>query len=135
MNKRSVLDIDFSSLERNVLITSRSHSKSIMQNLLQEMAKEQNNLIGKIGKMHTSAVDAMAYGMSIHSFVGDLFTLPEPHCQKKVFNIIDQFWSGKQSGLYGQYIEQLNRNPKTKDVFKGKSSTHHFPWYRRGSKY
>lgn len=65
----------------------------------------------------------------------DLYTPAKPHCMSKVHDIIDSFWSAPALGLYGQYIAQLDKKPKTKDVFKGKSTTHHYPWYRRGSKY
>ena len=65
----------------------------------------------------------------------DLYTPPKPHCMSQVHAIINSFWSAPALGLYGQYIAQLDKKPKTKDVFKGKSTTHHYPWYRRGSKY
>lgn len=65
----------------------------------------------------------------------DPYTSPKPHCMSQVHDIIDSFWSAPALGLYGQYIDQLDKKPKTKDVFKGKSTTHHYPWYRRGTKY
>lgn len=59
----------------------------------------------------------------------------EPHFKTKAFNIIDRFWSNPYLGLYGQLLNQLDRKPKTRDILKGKSTTNHYPWYKRGNKY
>ena len=60
---------------------------------------------------------------------------PEPHLKSKVFRIIDKFWLNPCGDDTQLYLAQIQKNPRTKDVFKGKSTTHHYPWYRRGSKY
>ena len=60
---------------------------------------------------------------------------PEPHLKSKVERIIDDFWAYPGEGHMYLYLEQLQKNPITKDLFKGKSTTHHYPCYRRGSKY
>lgn len=60
---------------------------------------------------------------------------PEPHLKSKVDRIIDKFWLSPCYDEMHLYLAQLQKNPRTKDVFKGKSTTHHYPWYRRGRKY
>lgn len=60
---------------------------------------------------------------------------PEPHLKSRVFRIIDKFWLNPYRDDTQLYLTQIQKNPRTKDVFKGKSTTHHYPWYRRGSKY
>lgn len=60
---------------------------------------------------------------------------PEPHLKSKVDRIIDKFWLSPCYDEMHLYLAQIQKNPYTKDVFKGKSTTHHYPWYRRGSKY
>lgn len=60
---------------------------------------------------------------------------PEPHLKSKVDRIIDKFWLSPCYDEMHLYLTQIQKNPYTKDVFKGKSTTHHYPWYRRGSKY
>lgn len=60
---------------------------------------------------------------------------PEPHLKSKVDRIIDKFWLNPYGDDMQLYLTQIQKNPRTKDVFKGKSTTHHYPWYRRGSKY
>lgn len=63
------------------------------------------------------------------------YTPPEPHLKSKVDRIIDKFWLNPCGDATQLYLAQIQKNPRTKDVFKGKSTTHHYPWYRRGSKY
>lgn len=60
---------------------------------------------------------------------------PEPHLKSQVDRIIDKFWAYPGEGHMYLYLEQLRKNPLTRDLFKSESTTHHFPWYRRGSKY
>lgn len=67
---------------------------------------------------------------SLHSYIP-----PEPHLKSKVDRIIDKFWLNPCKDDTQLYLAQIQKNPRTKDVFKGKSTTHHYPWYRRGSKY
>lgn len=67
---------------------------------------------------------------SLHSYIP-----PEPHLKSKVDRIIDKFWLNPCKDDTQPYLAQIQKNPRTKDVFKGKSTTHHYPWYRRGSKY
>lgn len=64
-----------------------------------------------------------------------IYSPPEPHLQSKVNHIIDKFWANPGFGATHLYLEQLERNPVTKNLFKGKSTTHHYPWYKQGSKY
>lgn len=96
------------------------------------------------GRIKDDAIDALLMQALQHGLSGmkadwytidDVYLPPKPHCMSQVHDIIDSFWSAPALGLYGQYIAQLDKKPKTKDVFKGKSTTHHYPWYRRGSKY
>lgn len=140
MSKSVLLGADFSGLEQRVMAHYRSQSKAIMMKQMQELLMSGKAVMTThdmvVSTPTNDLSDAMVYGLNLNWLYGDdLYLPPTPHCQRKAFSIIDKFWSGKQLGLYGQYIEQLNRNPKTKDVFKGKSTTHHYPWYKRGSKY
>ena len=63
------------------------------------------------------------------------YTPPEPHLKSEVDRIIDNFWAYPGEGHMYLYLEQLRKNPITRDLFKSKSTTHHYPWYRKGSKY
>lgn len=64
-----------------------------------------------------------------------IFTTPVSKLQTEVHKIIDDFWDLRCCSLRELYLKQKERNSKTKDLFKGKSTTHHYPWYKRGSSY
>lgn len=74
-------------------------------------------------------------GCTSRSFNVFPYIPPEPHLKSKVDRIIDKFWLSPCYDDMHLYLAQIQKNPYTKDVFKGKSTTHHYPWYRRGSKY
>lgn len=63
------------------------------------------------------------------------FVAPEPHLKSKVDHLINDFWANPGIGHMYLYLAQLEKNPVTRDLFKSESTTHHFPWYRMGSKY
>lgn len=63
------------------------------------------------------------------------YAAPEPHLKSKVDRLINNFWANPGVGHMYLYLAQLEKNPITRDLFKSESTTHHFPWYRRGSKY
>lgn len=126
--KSILTGMDFGKLERTAIqlissgqiVSGDTINKQSYINQLDLYQAINNSLFGTAGKTVV---------------MGDLYTPPKPHCMSQVHDIIDSFWSATALGLYGQYIAQLDKKPKTKDVFKGKSTTHHYPWYRRGSKY
>lgn len=135
MNKSVLLDADFSSLEKRVAALHRGKSKGMMWQHIQNLLKEgksvmtTHNMVVSNPTTTDNATDAMLYGLLNPNWIwgDDLYVAPEPHCQEKAFAAIDKFWSARQLGLYGQYMAQLESNPKTKDVFKSKSTSHHFP--------
>lgn len=125
-------------------MTNRRNGKSILYGL-------------DLSKLEQTAM--LTLGKTIHDQVGnenvlDLYTTmqvlvqkgwttsrpfpsyipPEPHLKTKVDRIIDKFWLNPYDEMH-LYLAQIQKNPRTKDMFKGKSTTHHYPWYRRGSKY
>lgn len=138
---------------------SRQHGKSDMLRILQgmdfgrleETALKLSNgervMVSNPTARNNSEKVALAAMMTAmqHSLTGTfagqlwgdelIYTPPEPHLKSQVFDIIDKFWSYPGEGHMYLYLEQLRKNPITKDLFKGKSTTHHYPWYRRGTKY
>ena len=125
---KSVLhDLDFSKLEERLIVHAGIHdsvditvSKSKLKNLADMLSKIKQELVkGWVGKQ---------------SFV-EVYMPPPPRLKSQVDRIIDSFWENPLEGDVYLYLAQLEKNPRTKDVFKSKSTTHHYPWYRRGSKY
>lgn len=126
-------------------MTNRQNGKSILYGL--DLSKLEQTAMLALGKTIHDRVDneieadiyttmqvliqkKWATSRSFPSYIP-----PEPHLKSKVFRIIDKFWLNPCGDDTQLYLAQIQKNPRTKDVFKSKSTTHHYPWYRRGSKY
>lgn len=128
-------------------MSNRQNGKSIFHGL--DLSKLEQAAIRNLGKtMHdlvendgiNSGVYAKMQVMTQKVWTSRLFNVfpyipPEPHLKAKVDRIIDKFWLSPCGDDMHLYLAQIQKNPRTKDVFKSKSTTHHYPWYRRGSKY
>lgn len=125
---KSVLhDLDFSKLEERLIAHAGIHdSVDITESKFDLMSLE--NTLSKMKQ-------TLANGWSGRQVFVETYIPPEPHLKSKVDRIIDKFWTYPGEGHMYLYLEQLRKNPITRDLFKGKSTTHHYPWYRRGSKY
>lgn len=128
-------------------MSSRQNGKSILQGL--DLSKLEQTAMLTLGKTIHDQVDN-EIELDIYTvmqaivrkgwatsrpFYATSYTPPEPHLKSKVDRIIDKFWLNPCYDEMHLYLAQIQKNPRTKDVFKGKSTTHHYPWYRRGSKY
>lgn len=128
-------------------MSSRRNGKSILQGL--DLGKLEQTAMLTLGKtihdqvdneieldLYTTMQDLVQKGWTTsRPFYATSYTPPEPHLKSKVDRIIDKFWLSPCRDVMHLYLAQIQKNPRTKDVFKGKSTTHHYPWYRRGSKY
>ena len=126
-------------------MSSRQNSKSILQGL--DLSKLEQTAMLTLGKtIHDqveneieldlyTAMQALVQKGWVTSRPFHSYTPPEPHLKSKVDRIINKFWLNPYGDDTHLYLAQIRKNPRTKDVFKGKSTTHHYPWYRRGSKY
>ena len=125
---KSVLhDLDFSKLEERLIAHAGIHdSVDITESKFDLMSLE--NTLSKMKQ-------TLANGWSGRQVFVETYIPPEPHLKSKVDRIIDKFWAYPGEGHMYLYLEQLRKNPITRNLFKGKSTTHHYPWYRRGSKY
>ena len=125
---KSVLHgMDFSKLEERLITHAGIHDSVDIT-----VSKfDLKNLENTLSKMKQASVN----GWSGRQVFVETYTPPEPHLKSKVDRIIDKFWLSPCYDEMHLYLAQIQKNPRTKDVFKGKSTTHHYPWYRRGSKY
>lgn len=125
--KSVLLDMDFSKLEERLIAHAGIHdSVDITVSKFDLM-----NLVNTLSKMKQT----LANGWTGRQVFVETYIPPEPHLKSKVDRIIDKFWLNPCGDDTQLYLAQIQKNPRTKDVFKGKSTTHHYPWYRRGSKY
>lgn len=123
-NGKSILyGLDLSKLEQTAMLTlgKTIHDQVKMDGISPDLYAKMQTLIQK--------------GWTSRSFNFSPYIPPEPHLKSKVDRIIDKFWLNPFKDDTQLYLAQIQKNPRTKDVFKGKSTTHHYPWYRRGSKY
>ena len=115
--------MDFGKLEQTAMLT--------LGKTIHDLVEE--NGIGP--DVYAAMQAAIQKGWTSRSFNVFPYIPPEPHLKSKVERIIDKFWLSPCYGEMHLYLAQIQKNPRTKDVFKSKSTTHHYPWYRRGSKY
>lgn len=123
-NGKSILQgMDFSKLEQTTMLALGKDMHDLVENdgINSGVYAKMQNLIQK--------------GWPSRVFNVPSYIPPEPHLKSKVDRIIDKFWLSPCGDDMHLYLAQIQKNPRTKDVFKGKSTTHHYPWYRRGSKY
>lgn len=123
-NGKSILyGLDLSKLEQTAMLTlgKTIHDQVEMDGISPDLYAKMQTIIQK--------------GWTSRVFNDFPYIPPEPHLKSKVDRIIDKFWLSPCGDDMHLYLAQIQKNPRTKDVFKGKSTTHHYPWYRRGSKY
>ena len=122
-NGKSILyELDLSKLEQTAMLTL---GKTIHDQVESEIESD----------VYAAMQAAILKGWTSRSFNAFPYIPPEPHLKSKVDRIIDKFWLSPCYDEMHLYLAQIQKNPRTKDLFKGKSTTHHYPWYRRGSKY
>lgn len=129
-------------------MSNRRNGKSIFQGM--DFGKLEQTAMLTLGKTMHDLVEKNGINSDVYaamqvliqkgwttsrSFNTTSYIPPEPHLKSKVDRIIDKFWAYPGEGHMYLYLEQLRKNPITRNLFKGKSTTHHYPWYRRGSKY
>ncbi|AFR51983.1 hypothetical protein ECBP1_0032 [Escherichia phage ECBP1] len=128
-------------------MSSRQNGKSILQGL--DLSKLEQTAMLTLGKTIHDQVEMDGISSDVYAKMQALiqkgwpsrvfniptYIPPEPHLKSKVDRIIDKFWLNPCGDDMHLYLAQIQKNPRTKDVFKSKSTTHHYPWYRRGSKY
>lgn len=123
-NGKSIFQgMDFGKLEQTAMLAL---GKSIHDQV------EENGIVSDVYAAMQVLIQKGWTGRSFNVFP---YIPPEPHLKSKVDRIIDKFWLNPCGDDTQLYLAQIQKNPRTKDVFKGKSTTHHYPWYRRDSKY
>lgn len=55
--------------------------------------------------------------------------------EAKLDDLINTYWSSEGSKAFRATLAAQKSNPRTKDIFRSKSTPHAFPWYHRKRKY
>lgn len=55
--------------------------------------------------------------------------------EAKLDDLINTYWSSEGSKAYHAILSAQKANPRTKAIFRSKSTPHTFPWYHRKRKY
>ena len=55
--------------------------------------------------------------------------------ETKLDALINTYWSTEGSKAFRAILTAQKANPRTKDIFRSKSTPHTFPWYHRKRKY
>ena len=55
--------------------------------------------------------------------------------EAKLDDLIKTYWSSEGSKAFRAILTAQKANPRTKDIFRSKSTPHTFPWYHRKRKY
>jgi hypothetical protein len=111
-----------------------------------ELEKKILATIAKDAKAISGYNDVIAYGNSIHEVYEHKLTGYSPklvwhssinystseRLASKVGQLICNLWNDESQWQY--WFNRL-KEPKKKDFFRGKSSTHMFPWYHRNRRY
>jgi hypothetical protein len=128
--KRILQGMDFGKLEQTALqIITQGGNISEVPTPNKKSYVDQLNLYQAMQQSLTGTFANQLWGDTLD------YVNPPPQLKSQVDRIIDDFWAYPGTGHMYLYLEQLRKNPLTRDLFKSESTTHHFPWYRRGSKY
>lgn len=130
-NFGSLYGMDFGKLEQTALSITNGEYVTVSSPTGRN-ANQRNAFNAMIDSLQRNLTGTLA-----NTLWGDelVYTPPSPHLKSKVDEIIDDFWEHPELGIVHLYLKQLRKNPVTKDLFKGESTTHHYPWYKRGTKY
>lgn len=101
-------------------------------------------LLGRHTIYDLNKMEALIYGQMIGE--GDTFTVDsyfnglfKVDCRSpletKLDDLINTYWSTEGSKAYHAILTAQKANPRTKDIFRSKSTPHTFPWYHRNRKY
>lgn len=132
-SKSILMGMDFGKLEQTALqIGTGIHDSIVVRTPTARNDDQKDALAAMMTAMQETLTGTFAKQLWVDEFK---YINPPPHLKSQVDKIIDRFWAYPGEGHMYLYLEQLRKNPITRDLFKSKSTTHHFPWYRRGSKY
>lgn len=94
------------------------------------------NVMGKIVVLPRGYSKSTLTGIDSDWVVYDYLNYELPsQLEEKLDSLIKDYWTWNGSKEFRAMMSARSLNPRTKDVFKSKSTQHTFPWYHRKRKY
>lgn len=92
--------------------------------------------LSKMEALWSARMTGKSHLVAIFDSLAELDTMDcRSPLEAKLDDLINTYWSSEGSKAYHAILAAQKANPRTKDIFKSKSTTHTFPWYHRKRKY
>ena len=92
--------------------------------------------LNKMEALWSARMTGKSHLVAIFDSLAELDTMDcRSPLEAKLDDLINTYWSSEGSKAYHAILAAQKANPRTKDIFKSKSTPHTFPWYHRKRKY
>lgn len=91
--------------------------------------------LNKMEALWSARMSGKSTLVSIYDSLAELRADSRSPLETKVDDIIKAYWSSEGSKAFRATLAAQKLNPRTKDIFRSKSTPHTFPWYHRKRKY
>lgn len=92
--------------------------------------------LSKMEALWSARMTGKSHLVAIFDSLAELDTMDSRSpLETKMDELINTYWSSEGSKAYHAILTAQKTNPRTKDIFRSKSTTHTFPWYHRKRKY
>lgn len=91
--------------------------------------------LNKLEALWSARMSGKSTLVAIYDSLAELRVDSRSPLEAKVDDIIKTYWSSEGSKAFRATLAAQKLNPRTKDIFRSKSTPHTFPWYHRKRKY
>lgn len=91
--------------------------------------------LNKLEALWSARMSGKSTLVAIYDSLAELRADSRSPLEAKVDDIIKTYWSSEGSKAFSATLAAQKLNPRTKDIFRSKSTPHTFPWYHRKRKY
>lgn len=91
--------------------------------------------LNKLEALWSARMSGKSTLVAIYDSLAELRVDSRSPLEAKVDDIIKTYWSSEGSKAFRATLATQKLNPRTKDIFRSKSTPHTFPWYHRKRKY
>lgn len=91
--------------------------------------------LSKLELLWSARMSGKSTLVAIYDSLAELRVDSRSPLETKVDDIIKTYWSSEGSKAFRATLAAQKLNPRTKDIFRSKSTSRTFPWYHRKRKY